>query len=153
LRRVLVISASGHLAGGALSAANADPAPRYVRPAAPEYIAAAHDLVRNSLLQIERGMIHAVPRPTADGRLEVEVHGDGATTSRVADVVVNCTGSGGITTSSSAMLRGLAAGGALRVNRLNAGFEASGPAHEAAGAPGLFVIGPMLNEEPIENKL
>jgi uncharacterized NAD(P)/FAD-binding protein YdhS len=150
LRDLRVISSSGHLPGGALSAPDAVPVARASRPAAPEYVAAARDLASCSLLRIELGEVGATPRLADDGRLQVEVHAAGAITTRSADVVINCTGSGNVTRSSSPLLSGLAAHGPLRVNALDAGFEVSGPANEAVGAPGVFVIGPLLNREALE---
>ena len=91
-------------------------------------------------------------RRLESGRLEVPTaHSDdgGPIT---ADAVVNCTGPGRMTDTSSALLRNIVERGRpFKVNGLQFGFVLRPGACETRGVDGCFVIGPLLNQAAVEN--
>ncbi len=149
IRSLRVLSRSGFLAGGGLGAApGKDDVPPGAagRPSAREYIEASRELAACGMLSAVAGSVDSLPQVLPDQRLRLAGINDGVAAQFDADLIVNCTGSGEMTQTSSALLRNMtSAGRPFRINDLNAGFVTHGAAKETEGVDGCFIIGPLLN--------
>lgn len=153
IRSIEVVSRSGYLAGGGAHFGEsrreirADAA---ARPAAREYVEASRRLALAGLLSSSALELGGAPRLLGNGHLALWDKSRPDESARVADVIVNCSGSGDIDVTRSRLLQNmLAAGQAFRPNRLNAGFEMR-DRFETEHVPGCFVLGPLLNQEAVE---
>ena len=154
LRSIRVVSRSGYLAGGGAGAAPGHPlladAWALKRRSAREYTAAARALAQSGLLSPVAAIISAPPRLTADKRLEL-LPASGTGAPLLADVVINCMGTGELDTTSSPLLAAMSrTNPGFRINRLGIGFQLREGSAETADAEGCFVIGPLQNEEEIQ---
>lgn len=153
LRSIRVVSRSGYLAGGGAGAAAGHLPPpdswALKRRSAREYTAAARALADSGLLSSVAAIISPPPHRTADKRLELRsACGPGAPL--LADVVINCMGTGELDTTSSPLLAAMSrANPGFRINPLGIGFQLREGSAETADAAGCFVIGPLQNEEEI----
>jgi uncharacterized NAD(P)/FAD-binding protein YdhS len=154
VRSLRLISVSGYLAGGAVQAPGPG-APGVLagnRPSARDYVDAAARLVRLGILSATRARVTGIRRHLA--RLAIDALGDDGPRVIPADVVVNCAGVGRIGQTDSVLLQNLAArSSAFRPNACRRGFELRPGTFEIDGADGCFVIGPLLNQDPLESQI
>lgn len=118
---------------------------RLQRRAGDEYSDIADDLQRQGRLKIVAGRFTGFAEHEADGvRVLYEAGPDGERQTLAAsiDVVVNCTGSAGMSRPNvSPLIEALLASGLCRANESGAGFAVN---HRMEAAEDLFVIGPLL---------
>lgn len=118
---------------------------RLQRRAGDEYSDIADDLQRQGRLEIVTGRFAGLAEHGADGvRVFYQASADGERQTLAApiDVVVNCTGSAGMSRpNASPLIEALLASGLCRANQSGAGFAVN---HRMEAAQDLFVIGPLL---------
>lgn len=150
------VSISGYLCGGAVGV---PPSPSLgrpwavSRPASREYVEASVELTRAGKLSAVAGRVVAVRK--GDGRLEVRAASPEGDHRLVADVLVNCMGTGAwIPNSGSTLIRNLIAKRSLfRLNAQGCGFVMRPGTFEIDGMDGCFLIGPLLNQGPSDTQV
>jgi uncharacterized NAD(P)/FAD-binding protein YdhS len=152
LRSVRVVSISGYLAGGAVSAGDDFGATRpwaLSRPAAREYVAAANELVcEGRLCATAARVVGARPRGES---LVVRARTQQRELLLNADILVNCAGTGRLADTELPLLRNLLRPGhPYTVNDAGVGFGVHTESYELLGASGGFLIGPLSNERSPE---